>query len=138
MPYNIDSIPKYDPKAFWDKSNNLGPNTIPGIPLAVNGKDCNVTDNINEVLNKWMHDFSKLYNQGIANDYDDDFLKEAMEMKKEFEKMHDNAVDNEQDAKAEEIMNREITIDKVKKVIFKANNKKSPVIDEVPNEVFKE
>ena len=87
----------------------------------MNWDDGNATDNINEVLNKWMHDFSQLYNQQkIANDFDEDFLNEGMEIKKEFEKMQDNADDNEKDANAEEMLNGEITIDKVNKVIFKA------------------
>ena len=58
----LENLPNSNPREFWRKINCLGPtkknsNQVPNI-VKINN---NITDDLNEVQNKWYTDFSSLY-----------------------------------------------------------------------------
>ena len=53
---NIDN-----PTEFWKSIAKLGPKTESGIPMEVKRDDGSVSDDLNEVLERWKSDFASLF-----------------------------------------------------------------------------
>ena len=105
-----------------------------GVLLEVYDNDGNVRDNIDYVVNKWRHDFEKLYfiEEDNNDDFDCDFYND---IKTSYQELNLN-LDLHGTPKT---FNENISIDEVIKVVRNARNGKAVNgnIDPLPNEVFK-
>lgn len=82
-------------------------------------------------LKKWEKDYSNLYAYSSSTLFDDNFLEEMCKVKLEMETGM-NIIYHQND-----ILNSEITLDEVLKVLDKAKENKTVGIDDLPNEVLK-
>ena len=71
-------------KEFWNKNTNLGPKKKREILMEIHMEDGDTctSNNINDVLNKWLQDFTKLYSQGKESSVDDQYSKHVIKVKR--------------------------------------------------------
>ncbi len=71
---DIDNLGTSDPKIFWETLENLGPCKATNIPLEVVDEEGNISTYLNNVLNKWVSEFKKLFSfEPEDGEIDDDF-----------------------------------------------------------------
>ncbi len=127
----IDELSFKSPNDFWKRMKSLGPLKNRNIPMQVKIDDV-VVDDEKIVIEKWRNDFSQLLNDSIHPHFNDDFLNEIIEEKKEREEMmNDPQYDENQ------YLNRDISVDELITVTNKTQNRKATGIDLIPNEVIK-
>ena len=126
----IEKVCTDDHKAFWEKIKSLGPRKDNKIPLKVKTSQGLATDR-ETVLNKWETDFSNLLN-GLdnTNPYNDTFYNSCMANKARLE-------ENMEATANDDLLNSDIEIIEIKRLISKLKNKKACGIDQIPNEVLK-
>jgi exonuclease III len=128
----IETLSVNNPKAFWDHLRKLGPRKDSAIPVKVVIDNEMVTDE-ERVMNKWEQDFSSLYNTTNQNiNFDDNFLKDIINEKNNLERniMNDDYLGNA-------LLNRNISLDEIEKVVNRLKTKKATGVDYIPNEVLK-
>ena len=115
---------------FWSQIKSLGPRKQNSIPMTVRTHH-GITSDKNAVLNKWKTDFSDLLNRKNDNNfYDDDFYDECMLNKRRLE-------ENPILANNDYLLNANIRLAEVKKIVSKLKLRKACGIDFIPNEVLK-
>lgn len=124
---NIDILSNIgNPKDFWNEINKLGPRRKSGIVCEALDPHGNVTRDKDSVMRHWEDAFAHLYGTPPAGSFDDDFLKEK---KSELENL---TVSLDQD----NLLNSDITLMEVKKVIDKAKAGKAVGVDGIPTEAL--
>ncbi|MES9880125.1 MAG: reverse transcriptase family protein [Sedimenticola sp.] len=104
---------------FWRQIGKVGIANLKkkAIPMEVVTDDGDVVVNQSEVLNRWKHDFCKLYKSGGNAD--------------------DNSLTNENGCDTAELcFNDNISISEVRKSVFAAKKGKASGVDQIPSDVF--
>jgi len=127
----IESANENDPVAFWNMIKNLGPSKSKQIPMSVYDEDCNLTDNVNYVKQKWKKDLEELFQGDSGQSFNETFYETASREKSFLENQfdHDNANDG---------LNHNITLEETILAAKKLKNRKSVGSDGIPNEVLKQ
>lgn len=126
----IDSLDKLvnckDPKKFWDEVNKLGPRKKRGVVCEALDSRGQVTRDPEIVLKHWETEYRRLYSEAPMGEFDDDFYLEKMMELDEKSANTDSTWD----------LNREITLDEVRRSIFAGKKNKACGNDEIPYEVI--
>ena len=126
----IETICVENHKDFWNQIKSLGPRKQNSIPMTVRTPH-GITSDRDAVLNKWENDFSDLLNRRNDNNiYDDEFYRNCMSEKS---RMEENSVPSEND----HLLNGNIRLSEVTKIVSKLKLRKACGIDFIPNEVLK-
>ena len=92
--------------------------------LEIVREDGSITNDIKEVLERWFKDISRLYT-GLREDpevvFDEEFYREVLEKKREFEEMSSDEQTTPEEYDAEDL-NGEISYDEVAAAIDKSKN----------------
>lgn len=127
----LDYLQSNNQQQFWREINKLGPKLKKTIPLEImaeNGESLFQTD---QVLNKWEADYRDLFACNSAHQFDDQFLIDICSAKISLEDMNHSLFC------CNDLLNRDIAVEEVQKVIGKIKAHKAVGIDGVPNEVLK-
>ncbi len=129
-----------DPREFWKQLKNLGPKAEKdSIPIEVITTEGEVVSGTGSVLREWEKQYSHLYTpEYYGTDFNDEFHEHIKQAKIDLEQIMENsAVVNEDTYVTHQVMNGAIQLTEVRKVVQSAKNNKSPGVDALPNEVFK-
>ncbi len=130
----IEDFCTKDPKEFWRHVQNLGPRKSSSVPIEIVDENGNVSNNVNEVLNKWKDDFETLYTGKSQQDehFDDVFLDTANQQRIHLEQqmLEPLFIQNKS-------LNKNFTIEEIKKCVNKAKNNKAVGIDRIPYEILR-
>ena len=130
---DIENVCTNNPREFWKHVKSLGPRKSNKVPLKVyeNGV---LTNNLNDVLYNWKHEFETLYNRPMENmnDQEQQYYERIQQTKinRENEMSYDGYVENE-------FINGDITLTEIEHITQKLKNNKSSGFDKIPNEVLK-
>ncbi|XP_060589316.1 uncharacterized protein LOC132744577 [Ruditapes philippinarum] len=113
-----------DQSKFWQSIGKIGIGHSKGtnIPMQVVFDNGTTSSSVSDILSKWKHDFSSVFNNTINNVNNDQII-------------NDDQI-NESDV-IQESFNNQISILEVKKAIDKAKLKKATGFDKIPSEVLK-
>ena len=126
----IETICVNNHNDFWGQIKKLGPRKQNSIPMTVRTPH-GITSDRDAVLNKWESDFSDLLNRkNDNNSYNDEFYNECMSNKS---RMEENCTPSHND----HLLNANITLAEVNKIVSKLKLRKACGIDFIPNEVLK-
>lgn len=134
---DLENHARSNPTEMWAALKRL--NNPPDIKAALEivREDGSITNEIKEVLERWFRDISRLYS-GLREDpevvFDEEFYREVLEKKREFEEMSPDEQTTPEEYDAEDL-NDEISYDEVAAAIDKSKNRKAYL--EIPNEVMK-
>ena len=123
---------------LWEKIKKL--NCPPSRPnLEIVREDGSISRDNNEILKKWFNDISRLYS-GIRDNpemvFDEDFYKEILEKKTEFENITDETQFNSNDENTGLVLlNSDIGLNEVSNAIN--NTKIGKAYLNIPNDVLK-
>ena len=125
-----------NPKEFWRKINELGPTSKPkDIPIEIIKSDGTVSNQLEDVLQKWKNDYEKLFAENVNPSFDEAFLQDV---KTENELSEANMfTSNTTPPEGIDIMNDPISIQEVAKAVAAAKNDKAAGCDGLPSEVYK-
>ena len=142
----IKDLQTDNPRKFWEEIKKLGPRSVTKIPQELFLPDGSLTTDINVILHTWEQDYKKLFTNNDSdnddNKFDDQFLEQAKTILKTWEDHYRfllNNMDNNFNPgnNMNDILNSQITLEEVKKVISELKNHKATGIDNLPNEVLK-
>ena len=128
--HNLERINTSNPKEFWNKLQTLG-SKKKNIPLSVRSGEI-ITNNIDQVLQKWKNDFSRIYNSNNENtsQFDNESYRSICDQVQEKENHCDpNSLNL--------TLNKAISYSEVAKQVGKAKRNKAPGVDKIPSEVLK-
>ena len=134
---NLETNAKDDPAAMWKALKRLNNPPTTKAALEIIRDDKSISADIKEVLERWYDDISSLFS-GLHEDpelaCDDDFYREVLKKKKEFEDMipEEQVTCSEYDSND---LNDALSYDEMSEAINKSKFKKSYL--EIPNEVLK-
>ena len=121
--------------SMWSTLKKLNDPPSSKASLEIIREDRTISRDVQEVLEKWYHDISKLYS-GISNDtevaFDDNFLEQVKAQKKILENLQPEAVDPRGDS---DKLNRDLTLEEVSQAIDKSKLHKAYLA--IPNEALK-
>lgn len=127
----LEQLQTGNPQQFWREIHKLGPKKKMLIPMEVLIENSGPSFESGQILKKWEKDYSNLYAYSGSTLFDDNFLEETWKVKLEMETgMNTTFYQND-------ILNSEITLDEVLKVLDKAKENKAVGIEDLPNEVLK-
>ena len=134
---NLETNTKDDSAAMWKALKKLNNHPTTKGALEIIRDDKSICAEIKEVLELWYEDISRLFS-GLHEDpelaYDDNFYREVLKKKKEFEEMIPEEQINRSEYDSNEL-NDALLYDKVSEAIDKSKFKKSYL--KIPNEVLK-
>ena len=133
----IEELQTNDPRKFWDHIKNLGPKSKKTIPMEVYDEYGNVTDDPQSVLSKWEHEFKTLLERiqtSEHSEFDETFYEQVLKFKQDLE---NHIQDSPEPTNNEDILNTPISVDEISKACSNSKNSKSPGIDKLPYEVYK-
>ena len=127
----IEELNTSDPKAFWEQLNKLGPRRQKKIPMEYIDDNGNVITDVNAVLDSWRNEFQSIYNND--NDfYDDAHLRNCLvELQLKEQSISDPLYTTNND------LSVSVTVQEVQAIIHNLKNNKSPGLDKIPYEVWK-
>ena len=129
----LSTLQTNNPKQFWQELNKLGPKRKRKIPMEVYDEDENIVTDTNYVLNKWKTDFEGLYSSNnITAENNPDPLNNVLHSNIVRENLMKDPLYFENAN-----LNRNFTLDEVKRVIMKCKNGKSSGVDRIPYEILK-
>ncbi len=126
----LEQLQTGNPQLFWREIHKLGPKKKMLIPMEVLLENGGSSFESGQILKKWEKDYSNLYAYSSSTLFDDNFLEETCKVKLEMETGM-NTIYHQND-----ILNSEITLDEVLKVLDKAKENKAVGIEDLPNEVL--
>ena len=129
---NLENFCTSNPNEFWEKLRQLGPQSKKGIPMEVYDESNTIVCDHEQVLGKWERDFEHLYNRKVIDGEDPEFEKYITDSILLAEQNMTDPLYEENQA-----LNGAITLKEVDTAVSKANNKKSPGIDLLHNEILK-
>ena len=133
----LETNARMDPTAMWAALKRLDNPTNAKVALEIVREDKSISTDVKEVLERWFKDISKLFS-GMKDDpdavFDEDFYKEVMEKKRQFEELFVSEESVTKDCESEEL-NSEISYDEVSRAVDKSKLRKSYL--EIPNEALK-
>ena len=108
-----------NPKEFWRKIGKIGVGNERqnNIPMEITLSDGSICDDKNIVMDKWKNDFADILNQNSDDSYC-------------VENLYNNII-------SDEFLDSEITIDEVYHVLKLSKSGKSPGVDNIPVELYK-
>ena len=131
---NLEKMQTNNPNKFWKEIKNLGPTFKHEIPTETVNDDGSLETRLDQVLERWRHDFQSLFTTKDQNIFDEEFFHEITELKSELDNhFNDENISNDE---INDIMNGIITFDEVSKFIDCTKRGKAVGIDSLPNEVF--
>ena len=107
---------------------NLGPKKKLDIPLEVYMDNDIISNDMNDVIKVWRQGFENLY-QFIPNqgEFNDEFYHKILKRKSELEDL-DFPTD---------ILNGNISVNEIRRIVFNLKNRKAVGTDNLPNEILK-
>ena len=131
--YKIDKLCTNIPNQFWKEIKALGPYKQKAIPLLVR-IDEKIIGTLETVKTKWQSDFEKLNGGPTGNvEFDDIFYNEVCKRT-----LIRSTWMKTEHYESNEYLNRDISFSEMEHVIKQLKLKKSPGIDNIPNEVIKD
>ncbi len=127
----IEDCDTSDPRRFWRHIHKLGPRKSNSIPWEVYDKDGNICFDKDIVLESWKSDYSSLFNNNNGV-FDDQFLFNVKSVKAHRERNMQEPLYT-----SNNILNKTLELDEIRKVVNKAKCGKACGIDGIPNEVLK-
>lgn len=115
--HNIDQLRTENPRQFWREIRKLGPGKVSQDITAVRLENGEISRDIEQVMDRWVGDFEKLYNSNPST-------PEMMDI-------------DVQVAMPDCPLNQPLTRLEVWKAIGRLKNRKATGIDNIPNEVLK-
>lgn len=125
----LEQLHTGNPQQFWREIHKLGPKKKTLIPMEVLLESGGSSSEFGQILKKWEKDYSELYGYSSSTLFDDHFF--ICKVKLELE-MGMNTIYYQND-----ILNSDITLDEVLKLLDKAKENKAVGIEDLPNEVLK-
>ena len=125
-----------NPKMFWEKIKQMGPKKKQTIPLEIYGDGKTIICNKEQVLEHWKAEFYKLYNSSEntnTNNPDDGIIKRMIDDSLYLQELRMNDPLFE----ANLILEKNFTVEEVKKAVYKTKLRKAVGCDTLPNEVLK-
>ena len=108
---DIEEVCTSNPTEFWDHMKRLGPKTKSSIPMEVYGPDDEILCDTTNVMNVWQQGFQNIYNEGYEESFNSNWGREVRATldirEREMSGMHGSS----------EILNENISIDEVRKII---------------------
>ena len=127
----IEKLNTGNPVEFWNHISQLGPRSKNSIPMETLLDDGSVTRNKSEVINKWVNDFQTLYSNE-SESYDDNFL---LKCKSDLIVKEQHILDPLYTH--DMILNNNVEMGEIERVLAHAKNKKSAGLDQIPYEIWK-
>lgn len=121
-----------NPNDFWAKIRNLGPKNKKAIPLEIIEETGMIINDEEVVLNKWRTDFKNLYNGSDSDDFDQGHFEQVRAHKHFIESRMDNPTYS-----PNETLNRNISFDKINRLVFNTKPKSASGYDGIPYGVVK-
>ena len=121
-----------NPIEFWNKIKQLGPYKKNSIPMEVIKENGILVTDSDSVLSIWQSEFRKLYNLDVTENFDHSFYKlvtHSLKCKQEL--MNDPMYISES------ILNMNISISEVTRLVKKAKSGKAVGVDKIPYEILK-
>lgn len=124
----IDESCTSDHKKFWELLQKLGPKRQSQIPIEIVDNEGKISNNINDVLNKWRSDYETLFTfEPQEGEFDTNFYTNII----------NSLADLEQTCRELNGLNHEISESEIASVIKDAKLSKSVGLDNLPNEILK-
>jgi hypothetical protein len=137
-----DRINNSDPRTFWNEIKKLGPKKQRTDFDSVLLDDGSETNDRNEIIEKWKHDFEALFNNRLNNEdnieFDEEFLQHAETMQNDWTQRLQNL---DEHIMMQNVwynqLNSPISREETKTALRRAKQGKSTGIDNLPNEILK-
>lgn len=142
---NIELYNKTNPKEFWSKINELGPQKFKKSDFRTNKEDGSLETNPTKIKKKWKEEFSGLYNTEINNNPNTQNIT-IPQLIAPADEQPEEQIDgkwfvNKKKDKLKKIhpnwLNKNISIEEVQWATSKAKNGKAGGVDQMPNELWK-
>ena len=123
----------HDPKEFWNQIKSLGPRKKKIIPMEVHTEKNETSNDPEVVINKWKNEFSTLYNNFDKSGTTSATFKENVKQSN----INKEQIMSDPLYVANEMLNCNIEIGEIKSVVSNSKCGKTPGVDLLPNEIFK-